>query len=133
MVSMTERIEQISHRLTRVEGAVLFPTGTELPSIEAVIRFGSFLFQEPARAIKGDARHQGVTRARFAICFVANQVLGLSLARIGRVLGDRDHTTIRSAVIRARQLRDADPEYRDRLDRMVAVFQKEELPACQQQ
>ena len=64
------------------------------------------VFGVERREILGSSRVDEVCRARWAI-WVELSARGFSLASIGRAF-DRDHTTIRSAIKRVRQLRQVD-------------------------
>lgn len=51
--------------------------------------------------IMGDCRSPHIAQVRFAVCLVARKSLGMSFSQIGRDIGKRDHSTVRSAVRRA--------------------------------
>jgi hypothetical protein len=57
--------------------------------------------------IKGDSRTAKCTQPRFYVAWRLQRETALSLPRIGRILGDRDHTTILHAVRRFQSALDA--------------------------
>ena len=54
--------------------------------------------------IASPSRIPKYTKPRFLVCRMLREEMGWSLPRIGRLLGGRDHTTILSAVRRAREM-----------------------------
>lgn len=67
----------------------------------------------------GESRERRISRGRFAIVWLASAVCGRSLMGIGRALGGRDHSTIRNAIARAAELRDADPAFKRVTDKIA--------------
>lgn len=63
-----------------------------------------------------------LARARFAIMWAARRATRLSLPQIGRHLGGRDHTTIRSGIRSADELREVHPPFRALTDELLAAF-----------
>lgn len=63
-----------------------------------------------ADEIKGTSRARYICVARWALMTVLHEQ-GWSSPRIGRFLGNRDHTTVLNGLARARELMAADPEY----------------------
>lgn len=74
--------------------------------IDAAADLTEFTRQE----LLGDCRAAKVARVRFAVMLVARQH-GLTYPVIGRLLGDRDHTTIVHGVKRAKEIAAVDGEY----------------------
>jgi chromosomal replication initiation ATPase DnaA len=60
--------------------------------------------------IKSEHRLQRFVRARFAICYLAHDILGYSYPEIGRQIC-RDHTTTIYAAARARELIHTDSSF----------------------
>ena len=60
--------------------------------------------------IIGSSREREICRARWAAMLTLRR-RGYSLPRIGRAIGDRDHTTVMHGLVRARDLCAAEPEY----------------------
>lgn len=56
--------------------------------------------------LKGSSRRKGVVWPRFVACWLMYKMLGYSTLRIGRILGDRDHTTVMNALNRVEDVMD---------------------------
>lgn len=56
--------------------------------------------------LKGGSRRRGVVWPRFVACWLMYKMLGYSTLRIGRILGDRDHTTVMNALNRVDDVMD---------------------------
>ena len=91
-------------------------TPTEAIIVEAVRRSG---FSAPQ--ITGDDRRRCVVYVRDAVTWAISTTLDLSNARIGRILGNRDHSTVISALRRAARRRESDDGFRTFTDALVAV------------
>lgn len=78
----------------------------------------------------GGSRLAPLVRARDAIFWVAHRATGHSLARIGLVVGGRDHATVAAAIARAERRRAADPAFRMVTDRVAAQFRQEQDDGC---
>ncbi|SCW61576.1 dnaA protein helix-turn-helix [Sphingobium faniae] len=76
----------------------------------------------PASDIIGPNRRWSYFRPRAAVCWLAIKIGGASTTTIGRVLGDRDHSTIIHAKRRADALRLIDPAFRRLTDRLLDHF-----------
>lgn len=61
-------------------------------------------------------------RPRFALYWLVSERVGLSMPRIGHLIGHRDHTTIMSGIDRAKGLHALDPDWRARYDRVLAAL-----------
>ena len=59
--------------------------------------------------IRGPARHRQVALARNVAIYLARQLTGQSLEKIGKYFGGRDHTTVLHACRRVAQLVEIDP------------------------
>ena len=60
-------------------------------------------------------RTQPITRIRHIVCYLAGTLTFCSLPQIGRLLGDRDHTTVLHAKRTIAKLRASDADMNDRL------------------
>lgn len=69
------------------------------------------VFGVSAADLIGPSRAQHIAYARQAVCYALREQTALSLVEIGKLLGGRDHTTIRHAVQAAEQRAVADAEY----------------------
>lgn len=75
------------------------------PSIYDLLRWVSQVEGIPILDLKGPRHSKPVALARQMVCYLARLYTGLSSPQIGHVLGDRDHTTVLSAVNRIKVLR----------------------------
>lgn len=74
------------------------------------------------RDILSDRRPAEVCEARFAVVWLASELMPLTMAAIGRLLGDRDATTMLHALRRAQELRTLHPEFRIGTDTLLATL-----------
>lgn len=72
--------------------------------------------------ILADRREAPIARARMAAIWLASKMTRLSTPTLGRLFGDRDHTTILAALSRADDTREADPAFRTDTDAMLGVL-----------
>ena len=68
--------------------------------------------------LRGPSRTAELVEARHMAMALIRELLGKSLPQIGAAFGGRDHTTVINALKRVDQLRNADPELRNRIDRL---------------
>ncbi len=61
-------------------------------------------------------RARAVARPRQVAMYLSKQLTTRSLPEIGRMFGNRDHTTVMHAVQRVNELMDADAEFKERVD-----------------
>lgn len=61
-------------------------------------------------------RHKSIAFARHVAMYLCKQRLKCSFPELGRAFGNRDHTTVMSAVRKVEQLRSTDPEVRAHLE-----------------
>lgn len=121
-----ERIGAIESELAVLRVDAYRRAGIPLPSenkqIGRIVRFAGVAFSVAEGSILGPSRSARLCRARFAIAWVAHQAFGLSSVVIGRALGDRDHSTVLSAIRRAEEWRAGDEDYRQITDRLLALI-----------
>lgn len=72
--------------------------------------------------IMSDRRGEHLSTARYAAYWLAKKLTALSVATIGRVIGQRDHTTILYGLQRAEELRAADPQFRLVTDALLGAL-----------
>lgn len=75
-------------------------------------------------ALTSACRTDRTARPRFACFLLLTERLRFSLPRVGRLMGNRDHTTVLHGLRRARHLMDHDPDWRRRYDAVVAKLGK---------
>jgi len=83
-----------------------------------IIRHAADVFGVPPLGILSQQRHRSLSYARFATMSVMRDMTTKSLPEIGKILGNRDHTTILYGVNRSKQLMASDPEYCERYVRL---------------
>lgn len=79
-------------------------------------------FEIPIRALLGRGRQKSIARARLALYAGLYRACETSYPEIGRLL-KRDHTTVLYGVREAEAAAVADPDYAERLARIVAACQ----------
>lgn len=93
--------------------------------IERLVRLAADLFNVSAELIRSESRSSPVVRARFAVYWGAHHGSGLSVTRVARMLGGRDHCTVTHGLRRAERLRASDSAFRTLSDRLKAAALKE--------
>ena len=69
-------------------------------------------------------RSRNVARPRQVAMFLAKQFTERSLPEIGRMFGNRDHTTVMHAVSRVAELMTTDSEFRERVELMQGLLRR---------
>lgn len=72
--------------------------------------------------ILSDRRDDETARARFAALWLSSKMIEISTPALGRVFGDRDHTTVLYALRRAEELRVSDRGFRVDCDAMLGTL-----------
>lgn len=75
--------------------------------------------------LKSERRTAKVVKPRQIACWAMRELTTMSLPRIGKHLGGRDHTTVLYAANKIEELRTTDPEIRLLTDQVVAAACKE--------
>jgi chromosomal replication initiator protein len=121
-----ERLDNLERRLSALETKLGSMQPEEAQRLRET-RFAAILkdvaeaFDLQLKDLTGSDRTHSVAAARGLVCWIARQTTDLTFSVLGRLLGGRDHTTVRKGVSRAAQLRDADREFRDLSDRLLAA------------
>jgi chromosomal replication initiator protein len=91
------------------------------PKIADAVAAVAHEFKLPTSALTGERGRSDVSFARHVVMWLArNYVPRASFERIGRALGNRDHTTILFGVRKIEAMRQADPLLAQALDRFAA-------------
>lgn len=90
-------------------------------------------FGIPLGEMVSDRRHRGVARPRQVAMALACTLTPCSLPTIGRVFGNRDHTTVINARRRVEQLRAGDREFDQRVGRLEEALQPVPVPPLEVQ
>jgi chromosomal replication initiator protein len=102
-----ELIESVLGKGIEVNGKAVKKDPSEV--IEAV----SGYYQIGKRALLGDSRARPVARPRQILMYLLRTHLGISLEEVGRLVGDRDHTTVMHAVGKITELATTDVHIRE--------------------
>lgn len=88
----------------------------ELISVEDIQRAVCHHFHLRSIDLTSKDRHKSVAFARHVAMYLCKQRLKCSFPELGRAFGNRDHTTVMSAVRKIESQRDADPQVRAHLE-----------------
>ena len=99
----------------RQELSVTVPRITET-SIDDIQRAVCHHFKLTERELCSKDRHKSIAFARHIAMYLCKQRLKASFPEIGRAFGNRDHTTVMSAVRKVELLRENDAEVRAHLE-----------------
>jgi chromosomal replication initiator protein len=106
--SLTGR--SIDQEFASAEIAMISPTRPDTTSVEEIQRAVCSHFRLSNGELLSKDRHKSVAFARHVAMYICRQRLGCSFPELGRAFGNRDHTTVMSAVRRVEQLRQRDPQ-----------------------
>jgi chromosomal replication initiator protein len=99
--------------------AEIAATGTSRPneaSVEDIQRVVCHHFKLRSTDLLSKDRHKSIAFARHVAMYLCKQRLKCSFPELGRAFGNRDHTTVLSAVRKVESLRSTDPEVRAHLE-----------------
>jgi chromosomal replication initiator protein len=96
---------------------------TKILSSQEIIEAISKEYDLPVGVIAGKTRYREVVEARMVTAYLlrSDRYLSLSLKQIGRILGNRDHTTIMHSIRHIQDLMDVEPVL---ADKVRAIFIK---------
>ncbi|WP_394825295.1 chromosomal replication initiator protein DnaA [Pendulispora albinea] len=112
--SITSRIIDLD--FARSEIALSSSARANEASVEDVQRVVCHHFKLKSGDLLSKDRHKSVAFARHVAMYLCRERLKCSLPELGRAFGNRDHTTVMSAVRKVKALRGADPEVRAHLE-----------------
>ena len=92
------------------------PRQPELMSVEDIQRVVCTHFRLSNAELLSKDRHKSVAFARQVAMYLCRQRLKSSFPELGRAFGNRDHTTVISAVRRVAALRQTDPRVNAHLE-----------------
>lgn len=121
-----ERLDRIEHILgiDTPEGELAMDR-SPAPRVRVIMRAVSWHMGVPESDIIGERRLQVYIRPRAAICWLAKLLTDYSLPQIGRVLGDRDHSTVVHLLAKAEKLRTTDPAFVRTTDKLARIFSEQ--------
>lgn len=117
--SLTHR--SIDEEFARSELALGLPRHAEVQSVEDIQRAVCSHFRLSNADLLSKDRHKSVAFARQVAMYLCRQRLKCSFPELGRAFGNRDHTTVMSAVRRVEALRQTDPQVNAHIE---AIAQK---------
>jgi chromosomal replication initiator protein len=85
-------------------------------SVEDIQRLVCHHFKLRSGDLLSKDRHRSIAFARHVAMYLCKQRLKCSFPELGRAFGNRDHTTVMSAVRKVETLRESDPEVRAHLE-----------------
>jgi chromosomal replication initiator protein len=106
----------IDEEFTATEMAMVAPRRPELMSVEDIQRAVCNHFRLSNSELLSKDRHKSVAFARQVAMYLCRQRLKCSFPELGRAFGNRDHTTVMSAVRRVEALRARDPQVNAHLE-----------------
>jgi chromosomal replication initiator protein len=106
----------IDDEFARSEMALVAPRRADLMSVEDIQRAVCNHFRMSNSELLSKDRHKSVAFARQVAMYLCRQRLKCSFPELGRAFGNRDHTTVMSAVRRVEQLRQKDPQVNAHLE-----------------
>jgi chromosomal replication initiator protein len=100
----------------RAEITAVSPPRAETVSVEDIQRAVCHHFHLRSTELTSKDRHKSVAFARHVAMYLCKQRLKCSFPELGRAFGNRDHTTVMSAVRKIEAQRDSDPQVRAHLE-----------------
>jgi len=100
----------------RTEIAATISSRPNEASVEDIQRVVCHHFKLRSTDLLSKDRHKSIAFARHVAMYLCKQRLKCSFPELGRAFGNRDHTTVISAVRKVEQLRTSDPEVRAHLE-----------------
>ncbi|AKT35890.1 chromosomal replication initiator protein DnaA [Chondromyces crocatus] len=100
----------------RAEITATSPPRAQTISVEDIQRAVCHHFHLRSTDLTSKDRHKSVAFARHVAMYLCKQRLKCSFPEIGRAFGNRDHTTVMSAVRKIEAQRDSDPQVRAHLE-----------------
>ena len=100
----------------RAEIAAASPPRANSVSVEDIQRAVCHHFHLRSIDLTSKDRHKSVAFARHVAMYLCKQRLKCSFPELGRAFGNRDHTTVMSAVRKIEAQRDTDPQVRAHLE-----------------
>lgn len=106
----------IDEEFTQSEISMVSPPRADLVSVEDIQRAVCSHFKLSNSELLSKDRHKSVAFARQVAMYLCRQRLKCSFPELGRAFGNRDHTTVMSAVRRVEALRQKDPQVNAHLE-----------------
>jgi chromosomal replication initiator protein len=110
----------------QAELSAVAPVRADVRSVEDIQRAVCGHFRMTNTDLLSKDRHKSVAFARQVAMYLCRQRLKCSFPELGRAFGNRDHTTVMSAVRRVEALRASDPQVKAHLDAIVDKLEEPE-------
>jgi chromosomal replication initiator protein len=114
----TLKVERRRATSERVRKFLAQRGGTRQPDIDEVARAAADHFSLKLSELRSSSRRRALVTARGVAMYLARQVTGESLHRIGRYFGNRDHTTVMHGCRKTEELVKSDPAIREAVRRL---------------
>jgi|SRR3990167_1131200 len=123
LTALEDRLSKLIHTLTQgpMPSHVPEGSGPYRPSVVQIKRRVCAAYSITLLEMDGSCRHLKLTRPRQIAAYLARDLTAKTMAEIGRLMGNRDHTTIVHAYKKISALRAADPE----LDKELTALERE--------
>ncbi len=108
--------ETLLERALQMQASAVRPKPTEI--VSATARY----YHLPVADLRGPSRRADLVRARSLAMYLIRNLSGASLQATGRVLGNRDHTTVLHALRKIESLSDTDPLMKKALADLTNTF-----------
>jgi chromosomal replication initiator protein len=108
--------QRVDLAFARAEIQAVSPIRAQMMSVEDIQRAVCHHFHLSSIDLTSKDRHKSVAFARHVAMYLCKQRLKCSFPEIGRAFGNRDHTTVMSAVRKIEAQRDTDPQVRAHLE-----------------
>lgn len=119
--SLTHRPIDLEFAKTEIVAAQ--PPRAASMSVEEIQRVVCTHFHLRSSDLTSKDRHKSIAFARHVAMYLCKQRLKVSFPEIGRAFGNRDHTTVMSAVRKIESQRDKDPQLRAHLEALERRLQ----------
>lgn len=106
----------IDLEFARGEIAIVSPRRPDVRTVDEILRAVCGHFRVTNSDLLSKDRHKSVAFARQVAMYLCRQRLKCSFPELGRAFGNRDHTTVMSAVRRVEELRSRDPQVNAHLE-----------------
>jgi chromosomal replication initiator protein len=108
--------QKVDLAFVKAELAATTPPRAQTMSVEDIQRAVCHHFHLRSSDLTSKDRHKSIAFARHVAMYLCKQRLKCSFPELGRAFGNRDHTTVMSAVRKIESQRDTDPQVRAHLE-----------------
>ena len=129
--ALRAEMTRLQSRIAVLEALVASPDagGPTPAAIGRILQHVAEDYGLTVRMLRGDWRRRDMVEARWVAMWIAREAFARPLVLIGRVMGQRDHTTVLHGVEKIKERRAADAEFRARTDRLAAELMTKEREA----